>query len=204
MKWKCDGNGEEKMAYTVHENYPYQVRYSISHCPLSDMVCVRSSPKYTTYHLHHHCQPIALVASCMCRCVHVCVREGNSTTANDLPVTSTPQPLGIGCSFLHCISTINELFVTTCLSPPPQVEWLISDELISVSREASLITPHLLQAVATHVQTSGANHTNCFSHRVPLKFVFGATHSMTHFVLVSQSSIVAQTLSLVPRLLLVT
>ena len=96
-----------------------------------------------------------------------------------------------------------KLFVTM-FNPPPQVEWLISDELISVSREASLITPTLLQAVATHVQTSGANHTNCFSHRVPLKFVFGATHSMTHFVMVSQNSIVAQPLSLVPRLLLVT
>jgi len=81
------------------------------------------------------------------------------------------------------------------------VEWLISDELISVSREASLITPTLLQAVATHVQTSGADHNNCFSHRVPLKFVFGTTHSMTHFVLVSQRGTVSQPPSLVLRVL---
>ena len=63
------------------------------------------------------------------------------------------------------------------------MEWLITDELISLAREAPHTTPSLLQAVATHVQTS---HTvSCFDQRLPLKFVFGPQKSMIHLITVS-------------------
>ena len=87
------------MVYIHHilVNGPYQVGDFISHCPLPNMVCIWSSPKHTTYHLYHHRQPIALVASCMGvgqMYAYVCVRESNTAATNDLPVSSLP-PRGI-------------------------------------------------------------------------------------------------------------
>lgn len=60
---------------------------------------------------------------------------------------------------------------------------LICDELVSVGQSLVPATPALLQAVATHVQTSHNAMKTCSAHEVPLKFVYGELHSMTYFSL---------------------
>ena len=71
------------------------------------------------------------------------------------------------------------------LPPPlPQLEWLISDELVSLAREAFPVSTPVLQSVATHVQASHGRVDTCFSRPVPIHFVFGANHSMDYFIMV--------------------
>ena len=66
-----------------------------------------------------------------------------------------------------------------------QVEWLMVDELISLSRECSPVSLPLLHAVASHVQTSQHVSSSCSYQRLPVKFVFGAQKSILHLLTVS-------------------
>ena len=61
------------------------------------------------------------------------------------------------------------------------LQWLISDELVSVGRSLQPISPALLQSVATHVQTTPPAIQSCLAQQVPLKFVFGEMSSMSYF-----------------------
>lgn len=61
------------------------------------------------------------------------------------------------------------------------LQWLISDELVSVGRSLETISPALLQGVATHVQTTPPAIQSCSSQQVPLKFVFSEVMSMSYF-----------------------
>ncbi len=102
-----------------------------------------------------------------------------------------------GCLFnicLWCSCSSSQLAIPESPLPPPyletaqtlrrRVEWLIMDELISVSREATPITPPLLQAVAAHAQASHRAPT-CFAEPISLKFVYSSDRSMQHFIAVS-------------------
>ena len=71
-----------------------------------------------------------------------------------------------------------------------QMEWLISDELVSLAREAFPVSVALLQNVVSHVQASHGRGSQgpvvtCLSQFVPLHFVFGPNHSMDYFITVS-------------------
>ena len=63
-----------------------------------------------------------------------------------------------------------------------RLQWLVSDELISAACEATPITTPLLQSVAAHVQATHRMSDSCFVVHVPLRFVFGANQSKTHFI----------------------
>ncbi len=77
-----------------------------------------------------------------------------------------------------------------------RLQWLVSDELISAACEATPITTPLLQSVAAHVQATHRMSDSCFVVHIPLRFVFGANQSKTHFIEQLEMMDVPQTYSL--------
>lgn len=85
---------------------------------------------------------------------------------------------------------------STANSLKNRLQWLVSDELISAACEATPITIPLLQSVATHVQATHRMSNSCFVVHIPLRFVFGANQSKTHFIEQLETMDVPQTYSL--------
>lgn len=77
-----------------------------------------------------------------------------------------------------------------------RLQWIVSDELISAACEATPITTPLLQSVAAHVQATHHMSNSCFVVDIPLRFVFGANQSKTHFIEQLEMMDVPQTYSL--------
>ena len=87
-------------------------------------------------------------------------------------------------------------YYTTANSLKGRLQWLVSDELISAACEATPITTPLLQSVAAHVQATHRMSDSCFVVYIPLRFVFGANQSKTHFIEQLETMDVPQTYSL--------
>ena len=85
---------------------------------------------------------------------------------------------------------------STANSLKNRLQWLVSDELISAACEATPITTPLLQSVAAHVQATHRMSESCFVVHIPLRFVFGANQSKTHFIEQLEMMDVPQTYSL--------
>ena len=85
---------------------------------------------------------------------------------------------------MSCSATLSSLpqcYHHIALGLQSYLQWLICDELVSVGHCGEPVSAGLLQSVATHVQTSHNTLSTCFSQQIPLKFVFGAINSMSHF-----------------------
>ena len=87
-------------------------------------------------------------------------------------------------------------YCSTANSLKTRLQWLVSDELISAACEATPITTPLLQSVAAHVQATHRMSESCFVVHIPLRFVFGANQSKTHFIEQLEMMDVPQTYSL--------
>ena len=85
---------------------------------------------------------------------------------------------------------------STANSLKNRLQWLVSDELISAACETTPITTPLLQSVAAHVQATHRMSESCFVVHIPLRFVFGANQSKTHFIEQLEMMDVPQTYSL--------
>ena len=99
-------------------------------------------------------------------------------------------------SLLHCLSTarasvfpsrsvgvssLPRCYQSIASSVQNYLQWLISDELVSIGRSLEPVSPALLQSVATHVQTTPTSIQSCVAQQVPLKFVFGEASSVSYF-----------------------
>jgi len=62
------------------------------------------------------------------------------------------------------------------------LHWLLCDELVAMGRSLEGISEPLLQDVCAHVQNSHNLVSTCHIKMVPLKFVFGENHSLSHFI----------------------
>ena len=80
----------------------------------------------------------------------------------------------------NTLSTLPQSHQPTANALKQKLDWLVADELVSIGRKATPITQSLLQTVVAHVE--GTQSDICYSRRVPLRFVFGSNHSLSHFL----------------------
>ncbi len=78
------------------------------------------------------------------------------------------------------LSILPQSHIPTANALKNKFDWLIADELVSIGRQATPISEHLVQTVVGHVEMTQSDQ--CYSHRVPLRFVFGSNHSLSHFL----------------------
>ena len=142
-------------------------------------------------YVHMRCTCKHMRCTCMYTCgVHVntCGVHVNTcgVHVNTCGVHVNTHTHSVGQSSSLASSSLPLSYHHTAANLQQKLQWLVSDELVSVAFNSTPITSPLLMGVAAHVQATCSHKTytsepSCFSRHVPLKFVCGAQLSLPHF-----------------------
>ena len=117
---------------------------------------------------------VCTTGMCLCVCVNVCF-------VSALPRMYMCVRMFSSTSIL-CVSVLPRCYQGVVTSLQQYLHWLLCDELVTMGRSLEGISEPLLQGVCAHVQNSHNLVSTCHMKILPLKFVFGENHSLSHFI----------------------